>query len=160
MDVIRPEGHKCDDNDSMSSTAMSSITAGTPGRADTITISNDPDYLPAVQLYWDVESVGIHGMWLERYNSKAGIMSGDKHRYNLGVEKLKYTININEMAPPLQQYDIRIPILKLAINARMSSLDVNTASQQDWCRGVFVNNRKRENKYFGRKLDKYLKLKQ
>eukprot|EP01083_Nonionella_stella_P035832 97729_1 len=41
MDVIRPEGHKCDDNDSMSSTAMSSITAGTPGRADTITISND-----------------------------------------------------------------------------------------------------------------------
>ena len=50
----------------------------------------------AFQLYTDILSVGIHAMWLERFNSKAGILCGDKHKYWLGVEKMNHLININE----------------------------------------------------------------
>eukprot|EP01084_Bolivina_argentea_P298445 514284_1 len=90
-------------------------------------------YQAGVRLFWDVGSCGIHAMWLERYNSKAGILTSDKHKYNLGVKKMNWMIHISEEGPILASYDIRIPVLLMALNSVIGRpIKVNIAKGQEW----------------------------
>ena len=126
-----------------------------------VKLSERDVFVDAIRLYKDIYSIGIHAMWIERFNKKASILSGDKHKINLCVDKMNWMVNINEMGPVLQDYDIRSRLLRLAYSAKPHSINIDTAMTQPWCRGVFTiaNVKMRKNEHFNKKMNKWLNLK-
>ncbi len=96
---------------------------------DLLLSQSNEAFLPAFNLYLTLHGTGIQCMWLESFNSKAGLITGDKHTYLTSVDVMNYKLNINIHGPTLDTYDIRIPCLKMAFSSKSHSVNLNKAKK-------------------------------
>ena len=108
-------------------------------------------------LYHDAYSCGNNAMWLERFNSKAEIVTGcNKYKSNTDGDTTSCVVNVATNAPDLLDYDIRQPALKFAHQTVMQPINTEKAMKQSWYNGIFPNDDKnRKNEYFEKKMTKY-----